>query len=92
MSPPRSHRIFLRLRNGYGTVELETRDAAWMLDYYAANPNITFYLDPPYPSAAKEVFGLYTFNDLDVDNFVSLLAELSRPCRRFRLRNRMASP
>ena len=74
MSPPRSPHI-LALAERIRDVELETRDAAWMLDYYAANPNITFYLDPPYPSAAKKS-SLYTFNDLDVDNFVSLLAEL----------------
>ena len=74
MSPPRSERI-LRLHERILDIELEIRDAAWMLEYYASNPNTTWYLDPPYPSAA-EANSLYTFSKFEVEPYLPLLLKV----------------
>ena len=71
MSAPRSPAI-KALADRIVGIQLETRPAEWFAEYYAGNENITWYLDPPYPSAAPKS-GLYTFNSLDVDLWVELL-------------------
>ena len=70
MSPPRSEHI-LALRERVKDVELEIRPAEWMAGYYAENPNICWYFDPPYQVAAEK--GLYTHNALPIDQWVPLL-------------------
>ena len=74
MSPPRSPQI-MGLWERVKDIELETRGAEWMLDYYASNPNITWYLDPPYPSAAEK-HNLYTFNKMEVEPYLPLLRNI----------------
>ena len=71
LSPPRSPHI-MALHDRIREIELEHWPAEKIMEFYAENPNITFYLDPPYPSATG---GLYSFNDIDTDRWVSLLAE-----------------
>ena len=73
MSPPRSPHI-MALHNRVSELELETWPAEKMMEYYADNPNITFYLDPPYPSAASKG-NLYTHNELDVERWIGLLSD-----------------
>ena len=70
MSPPRSEHI-LKLRERVKDLELEIRPAEWMAEYYADNPNITWYFDPPYQVAAEK--GLYTHNALPIEDWVPLL-------------------
>ena len=70
LSPPRSEHI-LRLRERVKDLELEIRPAEWMAEYYAENPNICWYLDPPYQVAEQK--GLYTHNALPIDQWVPLL-------------------
>ena len=74
MSPPRSHHI-RALADRIQDLEIENRPAEWMCDYYAANPNITWYLDPPYPTAAPKS-GLYTHNLLDTEEWIPRLKSI----------------
>ena len=73
MSPPRSKHI-LALRERVKDLELEIRSAEWMCGYYADNPNICWYLDPPYQVAAQA--GLYTHNALPIEDWVPLLQNI----------------
>lgn len=65
---PRITMLADRLRG----VELEIRAAEKIVEYYAAEPDFVFYLDPPYPTA--NVRGrLYTFNDISVAEWAERL-------------------
>ena len=73
VSLPRSEFIGV-LAERIRRVELEIRDAAWMVEYYASNPNLTMYLDPPYPSVPAGT--LYSFDPPDVDEWAERLHQV----------------
>lgn len=70
LAPPRSQHI-IQLAERVREIELEIRPAEWMVEYYGDNPNITWYLDPPYQIAAEK--GLYTHNDLNIADWIPRL-------------------
>ena len=70
MGPPRYEQI-ISLARRIRRLQLEVRSAEWIVEYYAVNPNLTIYLDPPYPSAEKS--NLYSFPMPDIQEWIPRL-------------------
>ena len=70
LGPPRYEQI-LSLARRIRRLQLEVRSAEWMTEYYGVNPNLTIYLDPPYPSAEKS--NLYSFPIPVVEDWIPRL-------------------
>ena len=70
MGPPRYEQI-ISLARRIRRLQLEVRSAEWMVEYYSVNPNLTIYLDPPYPSAEKS--NLYSFPMPDIEDWIPRL-------------------
>ena len=70
MSPPRSPQI-VALSERVAEVELETRSAEWMTEYYGDNPDFVWYFDPPYQVA--EAANLYAHNLVGIADWVPRL-------------------
>ena len=77
MGPPR-HPAIKALSKRIRRVQLETRSAEWIVEYYGVNPNLTFYIDPPYPSA--EHSRLYNFPMPDIDEWIPRLLLVKGYC------------
>ena len=69
---PRHPRI-VELSTRIRRLQLETKSAEWMTEYYGSNPNLTLYLDPPYPSVSGQ--RLYSFEPPHVEEWSPRLLE-----------------
>ena len=77
MGPPRYDQI-INLARRIRRLQLEVRSAEWMVEYYSVNPNLTIYLDPPYPSAEKS--NLYSFPMPDIEEWIPRLMVVKGFC------------
>ena len=71
---PRSPQI-TTLSERIKNVELETREAEWIVGCYAENPDVVWYLDPPYSVADDWIF--YTHNTVKQEVWLEMLKSIT---------------